>query len=203
MTQYESAFLAEMLKESIQQGTTPSLMVVSNSMSPLLCSGDQVGLQVLVPSQAQLGQIITFSNSNDPDDLITHRVADTVIVNGKAKIATFSDRTLQFDMPVAHEDVVGLVIWRRRKGHVLDLMSGQGAWLNKKLSRQAREGLRRATGLRLGSSELDSETINRSNEICRRYRKKVSARILWRANYLWASLLTLYTEHLPNTGKEE
>ncbi len=33
MMQYEPVFLADVLKESTQQGTTPSLTVVSNSMS--------------------------------------------------------------------------------------------------------------------------------------------------------------------------
>ncbi|NCF65610.1 MAG: S24 family peptidase [Anaerolineaceae bacterium] len=58
MTQYETVFLADLLKESIQQGTTPSLTVVGDSMSPLLRSGDQVGLQIAVLSQLQAGQII-------------------------------------------------------------------------------------------------------------------------------------------------
>ena len=202
MAEFEATLLAEMLRESIKQGTTPSLAVTSNSMSPLLRSGDHVGLQELVPSKAQPGQIITFSNTGQ-DDLITHRIAGIVLENGEAKIATLGDRTLLFDVPVAPEDVVGQVIWRRRNGRTLNLMSGRGAWLSGKLEYQAREELRRATGLRLGNNELDSESINRSNGMCRRYRKNLGARILWRINYLWASMLAITAEYLPNSGETE
>ncbi len=203
MAKYKPAFLADMLKESLQQGITPSLTISSNSMSPLLRSGDRVGLQLLDPAAAQPGQIITFSNSTDPDDLITHRVAGTALENGEAKIATYGDRTLLFDNPVAHEDVLGIVIWRRRHGRLLNLMSGQGAGLSEKLTLRARESLKRATGLQTDIHELDSVTINKSNQLCLRYRKKMSVRILSRANYLWASLLTLFVEYSPNSGRKE
>ena len=203
MAEYKPAFLADMLKESLRQGITPSLTISSNSMSPLLRCGDRVGLQMLDPASAQPGQIITFSNSNDPDDLITHRVAGTALNNGEAKIATYGDRTLLFDSPVAHEDVLGIVTWRRRNGRFLNLMSGQGARLSKKLTQRSRESLKRATGLQPNIHELDNVKIYKSNQLCLRYKKKMIVRILSRANYLWASLLTLFTEYSPNSGREE
>jgi hypothetical protein len=52
MTQYEPAFLAEMIKERIQQRTTPSLMVINPRMPPPLRSGDQVGLMEDYASQS-------------------------------------------------------------------------------------------------------------------------------------------------------
>lgn len=202
MAEFEGTLLAEILRESIKQGTTPNLVVTSNSMSPLLQSGDRIGLQDFVPAEAQPGQIITFSDTNR-DNLITHRIAGSVLENGKIKLVTFGDRTLLFDMPVAAEDVVGQVIWRRRNGRTLDLMSGLGAWLNCKLDGQAREGLKRASGLRLGNNKLDSKTINRSNGVCRNYRRNLGARIRFRINYLWASALTILVEYFSNSGWEE
>lgn len=200
MAKYKPAVLADMLKESIRQGTTPSLTVTSNSMSPLLRAGDQVGLQQLLPSDAQPGQIITFADSANPGDLITHRMAGTSMANGEVRFATYGDRSLLFDCPVAPEDVVGVVIWRQRNGRILDLKDGQGAWLNKKLAEHSREGLRRASGLQPGNQELDKETVSRSNEQCHRNRKKASVRLLGRVNYLWASTLTLFTEYFPKSS---
>lgn len=203
MVEHEQTLLAEMLKESILQGTTPCLTIISNSMSPLLRSGDQVGLREMVPTQAQPGQIITFSSSNDGRELITHRVAGVVMENGEEKIATFGDRTLRLDSPVAHEAVIGQVIWRRREGHFVDLMNGQGAWLSEKLAHHANNNLERASGLHIGSSEWDNDIINTSNEICSRQRSRLSTRVYLRFSFLWASLLILYSEYLPHSGKTE
>lgn len=203
MAEYKRAFLADMLKESIQQGTTPSLTVSSNSMSPLLRSGDQIGLQKLDPAAAQPGQIITFTNLNEADDLITHRVAGTTLDHGVEKIATYGDRSLLFDSPVAFDDVLGVVVWRRRSGRVLNLANGRGAKLSKTLGRQARERIRDATGLPPDHYELNRKSLVDSNQLCLRYRKKMSVRFLWRAKYLWASILTLFMEYLPQSRGQE
>lgn len=194
MTQYEPLFLADMLKESIQQGTTPSLTVVSNSMSPLLRPGDQVGLQIVVLAQLCRGHIVTFSNPRDPADLVTHRVVGTFPDEEASKIITFGDRMLMFDMPISMDDVVGRVIWRCRNGRVLDLDSGKGAWLSKKLAQQAMLLLQRISGMPLDDDELELETIDKSNALYRQKGRKLSARLLRRANYLWASILASYVD---------
>jgi hypothetical protein len=199
MADYKPAFLADMLKESIRQGTTPSLTVTSNSMSPMLRAGDQVGLQELVPALAQPGQIITFSDSSNLDNLITHRMAGTSLVNGEVQFITYGDRTLLFDTPVALDNVVGFVVWRRRNSHILDLSSGQGAWLNAKLAKQSQIGLKRTTGIRPGIQDFDHTTAIRCNEHGQRFRKRASVRLLSRVNYLWASMLVLYTENFPKS----
>jgi hypothetical protein len=202
MTQYEPVFLAELLKESIQQGTTPSLTVVSSSMSPLLRSGDQVGLQIVELAQIRRGQIVTFSNPRDPADLVTHRVVGTIPAEEASKIITFGDRTLMFDMPISMENVVGRVIWRRRNGRVLDLESGKGAWLSDKLAQQAFALLQRLSGMPLDDDELELDTIDKSNELYRQSGSKMSTRLLRRANYLWASILAYYADSfLFNDGQ--
>ncbi len=203
MAEYRPAFLAEMLKESIQQGITPSLTVSSNSMAPLLRSGDHIGLQKWEAATAQPDQIITFSNSNDPDDLITHRLAGTILENDAEKLVTFGDRSLLFDLPVARHDALGVVVWRRRNGRTLSLVNGPGAKLSQTLGRQARERISRATGLPLDKYEFDRATIERSNELCLRYRRKMSIRFLWRTTYLWALIHTLLVDFFAHSGGQE
>ena len=112
----EQSIVAEMLRESLQYGASPSLTVVSNSMSPLLRSGDQVVLSSVGPRQIEAGQTITFVTADDRRILITHRVAGSVAGNGNSTVSTFGDRSLLFDPPVAVEDVIGQVVCRRRNG---------------------------------------------------------------------------------------
>jgi hypothetical protein len=52
MTKYEPAFLAELLMERIQQRTTPILMAINPSMSPLLRSDNQAELMEDYASQS-------------------------------------------------------------------------------------------------------------------------------------------------------
>ena len=200
MVEHEQTLLAEMLKESIQRGITPSLTVISDSMSPLLRTGDQVGLQELAPTQARPGQIITFSNPNDERELITHRVAGVVLEKGQEKIAAFGDRSLLFDAPVACENIIGLVIWRRSKNNVVNLLSGHGASLNQKLAQLARRNLERTSGLKLGCSSLESDYLRQANEICRQQRVQPGTRTYLRIRYLWASLIILYSGYLAQVG---
>ena len=150
MVDDEQFLLVQMLRESIQQGITPSLTVISDSMSPLLRQGDKVGLRKLPPEQAEPGQIITFSKPHEGQSLITHRIAGVVLDNGEEKLATFGDRSLLLDTPVNLEDVVGLVIWRQRGNHAINLMSGPGARLNKKLANRANKNLKMASGFEIG-----------------------------------------------------
>jgi len=165
-------------------------------MSPLLRSGDQVGLQIIVLSQIRHGQIITFSSPHDPAELVTHRVVGTISDEEASKIVTFGDRTLMFDAPITMEDVVGRVIWRQRKGRILNLDCGKGAWLSNKLAQQAKALLQRTSGMSLDDNELEIDVIDKANELYRQNGRKLSARLLRRANYLWASILTYYADSL-------
>ncbi len=197
MSDDEQFMLVQILKESVQQGMTPSLTVISDSMSPMLCRGDKVGLRQLPPNHAEPGQIITFANPDDGQRLITHRVAGVFLENGKDKLATYGDRSLLLDLPVSFDDVIGLVVWRQRESNYIDLMSGLGAWLNKKLAIRAHKNLELATGLDIGKrTAIDSETVLLSNETCQRQRRKISKRLYFRLSYLWAYILTIASDFL-------
>lgn len=184
----EQSIVAEMLRESLQYGASPSLTVVSNSMSPLLRSGDQVVLSSVGSRKIEVGQIITFVAA-DSRRLITHRVAGSVTGNGNSTVVTFGDRSLLFDPPVAVEDVIGQVVCRRRKGRNLDLNSGRGAWLNEKLMRLARENLEKVTGLAKNEFPANSDSAKQCNETCRQRRASTRMRVYLRLRYYWAMQL--------------
>lgn len=195
----EQSIVAEMLRESLQYGASPSLTVVSNSMSPLLRRGDQVVLSSVGPRQIEAGQIITFVTADGRRLLKTHRVAGLVTDHRKSTFATFGDRSLLFDPPVAVEDVIGQVVCRRRNGHSLDLNSGRGAWLNKKLMRLARENLEKVTGLAKGEVPANGDSTQQYNETCRRRRESARMRIYLRLRYYWAMLLMYFGGYATRT----
>ena len=194
MTQYEPLLLADLLRESIQQGTVPSLTVTSSSMAPLLRTGDQVGLQFATHSNLRSGQIITFANPADKADLITHRVAGVIADDEETKILTYGDRSLIFDAPVTTENVIGRVIWRRRNGRVLDLDHGKGAWLSERLALQAKTLRQRMTGLSQNACISEPQLIERSNFLCRRNGRRVGGCFFRLVSVMWASIITYYVD---------
>jgi hypothetical protein len=189
--------LGDILKESIDQGKTPSLTVISDSMAPLLQRDDIVGLQEIDRSQLNNGHIITFVYPHKPEDIITHRIAGTTQIDGQTKLITWADRTLMFDFPVEMNDVIGQVVWRKRNGRLLLLDRGQGAWLSNKLSKLATRELMRITRLNLYKDELNVETIARSDDLRKKGKSVLAVRIYRRLNSWWAKLLATLVSIIP------
>ena len=134
MTQYDAIPLANVLKSHIRGERIAQLTVASHSMSPLLNIGDIIGLQQIDPPAVRPGQIITFRDPNNPDGLLTHRVAAVYGAGQDAPVVlTRGDRMLVFDWPLKEDDLVGHVIWRVRNGRKLLLEEGSGAWLSRRL----------------------------------------------------------------------
>ena len=189
--------LGELLKESLREGKTPILTVISNSMAPLLQRGDQVGLQAIDLTQLESGHIVTFSHHHQPGEMITHRIAGIAQVEGKTKLITWADRTLMFDPPIEIDDVIGRVIWRIRKGHRILLDQGRGLWLSNKLSKLATTEVMWITKLNIYNDDLSLEAIARS-DILRVHGKKVLwVRIYRRINSIWAKTLTALVNFIP------
>lgn len=53
-----------------------SLTVMSGSMEPAIGTGDVVLDETIAPLEARVGDVVTFSDPDDPTRLITHRVRD-------------------------------------------------------------------------------------------------------------------------------
>ncbi len=123
--------LTLLLRDSLQQGRPTNLTVTSNSMTPLLQTGDQITLEPVRVSQLEPGDIITFATENH---LITHRFWGLAASQGESQLHTRGDRTLCFDPSVAATNLVGRVIRRRRQESTLDLTYGWGQQLNRHLA---------------------------------------------------------------------
>ncbi|MFZ0547707.1 MAG: signal peptidase I [Candidatus Promineifilaceae bacterium] len=139
MSEIDPATLAELLREAMREGKLPFLTVVSNSMSPLIRRGDQIRLAPTSAEQLQPGDIIVYLG---PANLITHRYWGRLLEKGETWLVTRGDRPQHFDRPFTSGSLVGQVIGRRRKQHVLNLASGVGKWLNNQLANLARLEIR-------------------------------------------------------------
>jgi signal peptidase len=81
-----------------------SLTVLSGSMDPALKVGDIVIDSQVSPAEVRVGDIITFSDPEGTDKLITHRVRRLRITDGTAHVVTKGDNTNaveRWEMPAA------------------------------------------------------------------------------------------------------
>jgi signal peptidase len=70
-----------------------SLTVLSGSMDPALKVGDIVIDRQVSPADVRVGDVITFSDPEGTDKLITHRVRQLRIADGTAHVVTKGDNT--------------------------------------------------------------------------------------------------------------
>jgi len=70
MAEIEPKLIADLLRQSMQDGSTPLLNVISDSMSPLFKSGDQVQLSPTSLKSLRMGDVVVVHGSTE---LITHR----------------------------------------------------------------------------------------------------------------------------------
>jgi hypothetical protein len=130
----DTTIIAELLRESLQRGQSAALTIRSNSMRPLLKTGDRVWLETAVPDQLLPGDVITLW---DGRDLLTHRYWATVSRDGTPHLVTRGDRPLHLDPLHPAASLMGRVTARRRRGRRLDLGGGRGERLNRRLARLA------------------------------------------------------------------
>ena len=122
--------LADLLRQSLQQGQAPQLEVTSNSMAPLLRQGDKVIIEAVTPEQLTRGDVIT---------LVSQKAITTQLFWGidpsqaTRRLLTRGDRPLIFDEPWPLEAIIGRMVARCRQGKELSLDSGSGRWLNRHL----------------------------------------------------------------------
>lgn len=190
MASINSTVLADMLRESMQNGQTPNLTLTSNSMSPLLKSGDMVAIQPVTNSNLQPGTILTFIDDRDTTQLLTHRYWGTGHSDVGEQIITRGDRPLLFDPAITPEKIVGMVNLRQRNGRILNLHTGRGQWLNWQLARSAALELKWLTGIdSLHSPNLLLETAV-SNQRALLQQQKISVKIIRRGINLINKILT-------------
>lgn len=134
MTNLQHSVMVELLKEGMAKGTMPFLTVTSNSMSPLLRQGDEIGLEAVGMSEIRAGDLLVLQ---EQETFTTHRFWGMLRKKGENMLVTRGDRTLHFDRPWATQQIVGRVVVRRRGQKLLWLNRGRGRRLNHWLARLA------------------------------------------------------------------
>jgi signal peptidase len=117
--------------------TAPSLLgyrtltVLSGSMTPTLDVGGIVVDEAIQPTEARVGDIVTFPNPDQPDDLITHRLKRVTVRDGKAYMVTQGDANNtaeRWNVPVGEE--IGRVAYHvPMLGYVRTWLSGRAGRL--------------------------------------------------------------------------
>ena len=128
MTNSNIPLIIDMLRQSMAERQTPFLTVTSNSMAPLLKTGDQVGLSPVEVAQLNRGDIITLVQD---EHLLTHRFWGT---DEQGRPFTRGDRPLMPDAPGKTGQILGRVTVRRRHNRELSLQRGAGRRLNEHLA---------------------------------------------------------------------
>ena len=97
-----------------------SLTVLSGSMEPALETGSVVVDEVIHPTEARIGDIVTFSDPANPNRLITHRLRRARVEGNTAHMVTrgdANDTAEQWNLAVDGE--IGRVVFHVPKlGHV-------------------------------------------------------------------------------------
>lgn len=121
-----------------------SLTVLTGSMEPTLETGSVVVDEVIHPTEARIGDIVTFTDPANPDRQITHRLRRARVEGNTAHMVTkgdANDTVEEWDVPVDGE--IGRVIFHvpklgraralvgTRQGYVVLLLGilVLGAWV--------------------------------------------------------------------------
>lgn len=94
------------LKLWSQSGRHLQMKMVSNSMIPLICQGNELLIE-LNPKTIRLGDILIYRHNNL---LIAHRLIKSYDVEGKSFLILKGDRVRHSDSPLPAEKVIGRVI---------------------------------------------------------------------------------------------
>lgn len=130
MNQTDVKQTADLLRQGLQNGRYATLTVTSNSMAPLIQKGDEVCIVATAASRLQPGDIITMET---PSGLLTHRFWRLAAGGSEQRLYTRGSKPVAFDPPYAATTLVGRVFARQRHGKQLNLDSGWGGWLNRRL----------------------------------------------------------------------
>ena len=101
-----------------------ALTVKSGSMEPTLGTGDVVLDAAIAPGEVRIGDIVTFTNPDDPSQLITHRVRDRQANGDQVEFVTRGDANdASEEWSVSADGELGLVRYKiPGLGIVLDRM---------------------------------------------------------------------------------
>lgn len=89
-----------------------SLIVYGGSMAPFLHIGDVAVIQPVSPEDVQIGDVVTYRGSTNPQALVTHRITNIKAQDGVLAFETKGDASPNVDYwSVTEDTVVGQVIY--------------------------------------------------------------------------------------------
>jgi hypothetical protein len=182
MNQPDTAEVAALVREGLQNGRPTTLTVTSNSMSPLLQAGDKIVVSATAADQLQAGDIIIVSTDKG---FLTHRFWGFKMAGGQVSLLTRGDKPWEFDPPTLATNLLGRVTARLRHNRMLALETGWGLRLNRHLARLAAFENRFVVG-------DESPTTNRAT----------GKRGVHLAIYGWAKLVTAVFTPLAETPSQ-
>ena len=68
-----------------------SFVVLSGSMEPAISTGDIVVVEKIEPSDARIGDVVSFRSPDEPGKIVTHRVVDVRAVGEELRFVTKGD----------------------------------------------------------------------------------------------------------------
>jgi len=90
-----------------------SMVVRSGSMTPAIRTGDVVVVRPIAPTEADVGDIVTFKDPAGTDRLLVHRVRAISQSEGQVEVITKGDaNTTQERWKVAVDGTIGTVAYR-------------------------------------------------------------------------------------------
>jgi signal peptidase I len=94
-------------------GGDRSFTVLSGSMSPAIDTGDVVVTEPIAPAQAQVGDVVTFTDPEGTGKLFSHRVQSVHSGGGQVHFVTRGDANTSTERwNVAADGTVGRVLYR-------------------------------------------------------------------------------------------
>ena len=199
MVDLEPGLISDLLRQSMEEGKAPYLNVISDSMSPLIVSGDQVQISSASHDSLNVGDVVVVQGSKE---LLTHRFWDLITVDHKVQIITKGDRPQHFDHPHDAGTLVGLVTARRRNQRLMDFTQGAGKWLNRRLITLARLDYQLFSTSVPSTSKTDGVAMTRDGMFALTSRENFGHLMIRRTIYGFAKLLTVLVQKLDQPVEE-
>jgi len=120
--------IVALLQESLAIGSQPKLQVTSNSMVPVLQSGDQVIVEAIKKNDLRIGDLLVIQRKSD---LLTHRMVAT----HEYGYYTKGDHASILDPLISFQSILGRVTLIERGETRIDQKKGIRASINPILGR--------------------------------------------------------------------
>jgi len=102
-----------------------SMVVQSGSMTPAIRTGDVVAVRPIAPTEAAIGDIVTFEDPDGSERLLVHRVRAISRSGDEVEVTTQGDaNTTQEHWKVAVDGTIGTVVFR------IPLLGFATGWIN-------------------------------------------------------------------------